>query len=104
MSIADKLKKYDKPLIGVITAFILLFVGYIVAYFIISSGVNMPFSRFVDHTFSDSPYRMDILIISILPNMILFYFTNFQWQLYNFIRGQVMVSVLYTLMIVFLSI
>ena len=104
MSIADKLKKYDTVMYGIIISIVLLILGFLLSYLIRTSGTEIPFSNYLKSLGSrNNPNRMDILIFSLLPNMFLFYFTNFRWQMYEFIKGQVGVSVIFCLIIVFLS-
>ncbi|MFD1552812.1 hypothetical protein DNU06_08385 [Putridiphycobacter roseus] len=103
MSISQKLAKYDKASIGIIVALILLILGFLLSYFVKGYTTNIPLSRYTRYLFTGSPDRMDILIFSLLPNMLLFYFVNFQWRMYEFVKGLVAVSVIFCLIIVFLS-
>ena len=103
MSFIEKIKKYDTVWYGVTVAIILIIVGFLLSYFVKGYPGNVSFSRYMRYLSYSGPDRMDILIFSILPNMILFYFANFRWQLYEFIKGLVIVSVLFCLLIVMMS-
>jgi len=103
MSISEKLKKYDTLASGIVVAIILLILGFFLSYIVKTWHSGIELSRYTRLLTSNSPDRMDIMIFSLLPNMILFYFTNFQWQMYEFIKGLVLVSVAFCLLIVFLS-
>jgi hypothetical protein len=102
MSFSDKLKKYDTVWHGIIVAIILVIVGFVLSYFV-KGYPTVSFTRYLKLLSYGGSDRMDILIFSILPNMVLFYFTNFRWQLYEFIKGLVLVSVLFCLAIVMIS-
>ncbi len=104
MNISEKLAKYDKLSIGIVVALILLILGFLLSYFVKGYPSQIPLSRYTRYLFTGSPDRMDILIFSLLPNMLLFYFVNFQWKMYEFVKGIVGVSVIFCLIIVFLSI
>jgi len=102
MSFVDKLKKYDNVWVGIIAAIVLLVVGFLLSY-LVKGYPAIGFSRYVGFLTNGSSDRMDILIFSLLPNMLLFYFTNFRWQFYEFVKGLVAVSVLFCLLIVVTS-
>lgn len=104
MSFVAKIKKYDTVWIGIFTAIILIIVGFLLSYLVKGYSTGIAFSRYVKFVTNDSPDRMDILIFSMIPNMLLFYFTNFRWQFYEFVKGLVVVSVLFALLIVLLSV
>ncbi len=104
MSIADKLKKFDTVSYGVVVSIILLAVGFFVSFLVKTMGTDLTLSNYFNFLTYDNPERMDILIFSMIPNMFLFYFTNFQWQMYNFIKGLVGISVIFCLAIVFMSV
>ncbi|MFK8038198.1 MAG: hypothetical protein AB8B74_07920 [Crocinitomicaceae bacterium] len=102
MSFVDKVRKYDNVWVGIIVAFVLLVIGFVLSYFV-KGYPTVSFSKYLRYLTNGNSDRMDILIFSILPNMILFYFTNFRWQLYEFVKGLVVVSVIFCLIIVLLS-
>lgn len=103
MSFVEKIKKYDTVWYGVIVAVVLVIIGFLLSYLVKGYPSNISFSKYVKYLSYSGPDRMDILIFSILPNMVLFYFANFRWQLYAFIKGLVLVSVLFCLIIVMMS-
>ena len=99
----EKLKKYDKAVLGVIIGTLLPILGFLIAYPVLTRGENIPFEQFVRHAQS-GPYSQNIMIFSMLPNMFLFYFTNFRWNLIGFTKGLVAVTILLGLMLVIINI
>ncbi len=104
MDFVEKIKKYNTVWYGIIAAIILLVIGFMLSYIVKGYPSDITFSRYLKFLTNGSSDRLDILIFSILPNMLLFYFVNFRWQLYEFVKGLVLVSVLFCLLIVFLSV
>jgi hypothetical protein len=64
---AVKFEKYDKTVNGLI------------------AGLILPIGR----AFRHSSDQQDILILSLIPNMFMFYLSNFRWNLNNFTKGLV---------------
>ncbi|MFT5821081.1 MAG: hypothetical protein ACI8ZM_002330 [Crocinitomix sp.] len=99
----EKLKKMDKALIGVLLGVLLPIVGFIISYFVKTIGTDVDFAGYVARAIHSNE-QQDIFIFSMLPNMFLFYFTNFRWNLLEFTKGLVAVTILLGLMLVLLTV
>jgi len=93
MGFEEKLEKYDKLSLGIIIGTILPIFAFILSYYIKASGV-LSFSDYFGILLRDSPDKMDIIIFTMIPNMFLFYFVNFRWNLYEFTKGLVAVTLI----------
>jgi len=99
----EKLKKMDKALIGVLLGAFLPVIGFIISYYVKTYGTDVDFSGYMSRALNGQE-QQDILIFSMLPNMFLFYFTNFRWNLMEFTKGLVAVTILLGLMLVLLTV
>ncbi len=97
----EKLKKYDRAIIGVIVGAILPIIGFFISYPI--KGWDYTFNAYLDIAFSEYN-RIDVFILSMIPNMLVFYLTNFRWNLNEFTKGLVAVTILLVLMICIITI
>ncbi len=103
MSFRDKLKKYDKAVIGVTVGLVFTILGYFLSYPILTrTYADYTLERYFYYTVN-GPDRQQILIFSLLPNMFLFYFVNFRWNLGEFTKGLVAITLLLGLLLVILS-
>lgn len=100
MEFVDKIKKYDKLPIGLIVGLVLPIIGFVLSFFIKTSGIEITFGKYFNKLIGDSPDKMDILIFSMIPNMFLFYFVNFRWQMYEFTKGIVGVTLILGIFVV----
>ena len=87
-------EKLNKALIGVLIGAILPMVGFLISYPIKTRGTNIDFSGYIDMALHSTANQQDILIFCMLPNMFLFYFTNFRWGMYEFTKGLVATTLL----------
>lgn len=99
----EKLEKFDKAYIGVIVGAILPILGFLLSYPILTRGMDMDFTRYINYAQVGAD-RQNIMIFAMLPNMFLFYFTNFRWNLNEFTKGLVAVTLLLGLMLVILTV
>ncbi len=97
----EKLKKYDKAILGVVAGTVFTILGFILGYFVIIKG--MTFSEYIHYTVN-GPERQNIMIFCMLLNMFLFYLTNFRWNLNEFTKGLVAVTLLLGIMLVILTV
>ena len=97
----EKLEKYNKAVYGVVLGLILPIIGFVVSYFV--KGGLVDFETYLKYTFNQSDYQQDILIFCLIPNMLLFYFTNFRWAIYEFTKGLVIVTVVALLLLVLIT-
>ena len=97
-----RLKKYDKVIIGVIIGAILPILGFLISYPIKTWGLEMSFARYFNYA-QVGQDRQSILIFCMLPNMFLFYFTNFRWNLIEFTKGLVGTTIILGLLLVLLT-
>lgn len=98
---SEKLAKFDKVFYGLILGAILPVIGYYLSFMV--KGGLIDFDTYVRYTLQTSEYQQDILIFCLIPNMLLFYFTNFRWQLYEFTKGLVGITVVALLILIFMT-
>ena len=87
------MQKYDKTVYGIIAGLTLPVIGFFLSFLIKTRGTPFTFSDYVDMA-RHGDNQQDILIFCIIPNMFLFYFTNFRWDIFNFTKGLVGVTLL----------
>lgn len=80
--------KFDKVLYGVIAGIILPIVGFFIS-FPIKKLPETTLDQYISMTLRHSENQQDILIFCLIPNMLLFYFTNFRWGLNEATKGLV---------------
>ncbi len=101
----EKLKKYDRPIYGVIIGLILPILGFLISYPILTRGYTyeqMDFQRYINYTIHGID-RQTILIFCMLPNMFLFYFSNFRLNMIEFTKGLVAMTLLLGIMLIILT-
>lgn len=101
----EKLKKYDRPIYGVIIGLILPIIGFLISYPILTRGYSyeeMDFQRYINYTIHGID-RQTILIFCMLPNMFLFYFSNFRLNMIEFTKGLVAMTLLLGIMLIILT-
>lgn len=91
------LQKLDKTYIGAIVGLILPPVAFIIYW-----KLNYPdsFGEFLTYIKASSRNRNNPLIFSMIPNLVIFYLSNFQLKINNFTVGLVGATLLYTIPIV----
>ena len=99
----EKLKKYDTMVYGIIIGLILPIIGFIVSYFIKTRGIDITFGDYFTNRLLHSDDKMDIIIFSMIPNMFLFYFVNFRWDMFEFTKGIVGVTLVMGILVVILG-
>lgn len=99
----DRMEKYDKMSYGIIVGIILTVGGFFLSYPILTRGTDMAFADYINYV-QHGADRQNIMIFCLLPNMFLFYFTNFRWHLNGFTKGLVGVTLLFGLLLVILTI
>lgn len=97
----EKLAKFDKVFYGVVIGTILPIIGFILSFWV--KGGLITFERYLDLTLKSSDYQQDILIFCLIPNMLAFYLSNFRWQLYEFTKGLVVVTVVALLALIIIT-
>ncbi|MCC7452640.1 MAG: hypothetical protein IT222_00630 [Crocinitomix sp.] len=101
----EKLKKYDRPMYGVIIGLIFPIIGFLISYPILTRGYSyeeMDFQRYINYTIHGID-RQTILIFCMLPNMFLFYFSNFRLNMIEFTKGLVAMTLLLGIMLIILT-
>ncbi|WP_133122211.1 hypothetical protein [Brumimicrobium salinarum] len=92
--------KLDHRAVGLIFGVVLPIIGFIV-FWQWKHGertINEVFSFMA----SSSSNRNSLLIFPIIPNLLLFYFTNFQWRWDRFTTGLVAVTIVLTVIVALL--
>lgn len=98
----EKLKKYNKVIFGVIFGAILPLVGFLLSYPVLTRGLDMTFDRYMSYA-AHGADRQNIMIFCMLPNMFLFYLVNFRWNLGEFTKGLVAMTLILGVALVLLS-
>lgn len=91
------LSKIDKTYIGVSVGLILPLIAFVVYWKWNFLGT---FEDYLSHILSNSRNRNNPLVFSMIPNLVIFYFSNFQLKINNFTVGLVGATLLYTIPIV----
>lgn len=92
------MQKFDKTVYGVVLGLILPIIGFFVSFLIKTRGTPFTFSDYTDMAMRGDN-QQDILIFCLIPNMFLFYFTNFRWNTYNLTKGLVGVTLILGLLL-----
>lgn len=99
----EKLKKFDKAIIGVIVGIMFTALGFLISYPVLTRGLDMSFSQYINYAQVGAD-KQNIMIFCLLPNMFLFYLTNFRWNLNEFTKGLVGVTLLLGLMLIIMTV
>jgi len=96
-------EKYDKMSYGLILGITLPIIGFILSYFIKTMDMeNMSLGQYLSNYIASSD-KMDITIFAMLPNMLLFYFVNFKWNMFEFTKGIVGVTLIMGITVVIMG-
>ena len=96
-------EKYDKMSYGLILGLTLPIIGFIISYLVKTMGVhNISFSQYISNYIASGD-KMDITIFAMLPNMLLFYFVNFKWNMFEFTKGIVGVTLVMGITVVIMG-
>lgn len=90
----ERIQKLDNVFAGVLVGGILPIFGFLISYMIKGMPTDLSFTQYVNIAMYDNGFgdQQDILILSVIPNMLLFYFSNFRWAIYEFTKGLVGVT------------
>ncbi len=98
----EKLKRFDKIIVGILAGIVLTLIGYILSYYVLQH--NLPdFESYMNYSIRGND-RQTILIFSLLPNMFFFYLTNFRWQLNQMTKGLVGLTLILGLVLVLFTV
>lgn len=101
----EKLEKLDRIHWGVIFALVLTVLGFLLSYPVLTRGeIGWDFTRYINYAKAGGPHRQNILIFSLLPNMFMFYLSNFRWSLYEFTKGLVGTTLVLGLILVIVEV
>ncbi len=90
-------KKYDKAMVGAVLGSLLPFLGFVISKMV--KGSHVSWTQYWNIFLSDSDYKIEILILSMMPNMLLFYFFLFQWKLDHASKGLVGATLIFCILI-----
>jgi len=90
--------KLDKTYIGMLFGAILPIVAFLAYWQWKFDTFNL--SSYYEYLMADKVNRNNPLVFSMIPNLVLFYFSNFQLKWYQFTVGLVGVTLAYTVPIV----
>ncbi|HZH87477.1 MAG TPA: hypothetical protein VFD77_09170 [Brumimicrobium sp.] len=101
MGIINKLgRKLDNRKMGIIFGIVLPIIGFLIFWQWKHNERSLSdLYRFMSST---SNNRNELLIFPIIPNLLLFYFANFQWRWDRFTTGLVGVTIILTVIIALL--
>ncbi|WP_159038428.1 hypothetical protein [Brumimicrobium mesophilum] len=101
MGVIDNLgKKLDTRLMGAIFGIGLTIIGFIIFWQWEHS--DRSFSQLYTLLSSSENNRNDMLVFSLIPNLLLFYFSNFQWRWDRFTTGLVGVTIVLAVVVTLL--
>lgn len=101
MRVIDNLgKKLDSRMMGIIFGIGLTIIGFVIFWQWKHGQSSL--GELYNFMAASSNNRNDLLIFSVIPNLILFYFTNFQWRWDKFTTGLVMVTIILTVIVALL--
>jgi hypothetical protein len=89
--------KIDKTIIGAVLGLVLPIVTLLIFMYFKFDGT---LGEFISYLAASKGNRNDPLILAMIPNMVLFYFSNFQFKWHQFTVGLVGVTLLYTIPLV----
>tara|TARA_B100000508_G_scaffold55003_3_gene42717 strand:- start:94948 stop:95259 length:312 start_codon:yes stop_codon:yes gene_type:complete len=93
MSLIDRLgKKLDKTSVGVIFALVLPIISFIIFWQVKYGQKDV--EQLYYYMTLNSANRNDLMIFPLLPNMVIFYLTNFQWRWDKFTVGLVATTII----------
>lgn len=96
-------EKYDKMSYGLILGLTLPIIGFLLSYAVKTMGMeDTSLSQYISNYIASGD-KMDITIFSMLPNMLLFYFVNFKWNMYEFTKGIVGVTLVMGITVVIMG-
>lgn len=88
MSVIDRMgKKVDHVWVGVVFALVIPVIAFFVFWKIKYSFMDA--ERLYYYMSSDAGNRKEMLVMPLIPNMVAFYFSNFQWRWDRFTVGLV---------------
>lgn len=92
------LQKIDKPIYGAVLALVLPILG-----FLFFKELNYPeksYEQIYRFMKGSANNRNELVIFPLIPNLVLFYFSNYQWRLDKFTQGLVFITVFLALGVV----
>jgi hypothetical protein len=90
--------KIDKTYIGAILGTILPILAFLAFWMYKNEDVSL--TSYVNTLMQYKAYRNDPLVFSLIPNLVVFYFSNFQFKLLKFTVGLVAATLAYAIPIV----
>lgn len=99
----EKTAKIDKLSYGIIAGTVLPIVGFYLSFLVKTRGTNVTWQQFVDLAFRTNEQQTDILIFCLIPNMLMFYISNFHNRWIEFTKGLVGTTVIALLCLIFLT-
>ncbi|MDX1445096.1 hypothetical protein [Lishizhenia sp.] len=85
-------QKIDKPLVGGIVALVLPVLGFL--FFKELNYAHKPWDQLWRFMKASANNRNELVIFPLIPNLVLFYFSNYQWRWDKFTQGLVFVTVI----------
>ena len=99
----EKLAKLDNVYVGLIVGTILPIIGFYISFLVKARNGVVSFDTYIDMAFGSSMYQQDILIFCLIPNMFMFYFSNFRLKLNEFTKGLVAVTIVCLVALILLT-
>ena len=91
------IQKLDKTVIGAIFGAVIPIITFLIYW---QLNFNGSLGTFIDFLSATARNRNNPLVFSMIPNLVLFYLTNFQLKMNNFTVGLVGATLFYTIPIV----
>lgn len=103
MRMEEKTAKIDKLIYGILAGSFLPVIGFFLSYFVKTRARPVTLEKYMSMAFRENPDQMDILIFCLIPNMLMFYFSNFRYRWNEFTKGLVATTVIALLALIFLT-
>lgn len=97
------LVKIDKVIIGLGVGSVLPIIGFYISYLVKARNGVVSFDGYMNLAFNQSMEQQDILIFCLIPNMFMFYLSNFRWQINEFTKGLVGITIVLLVALILLT-
>lgn len=99
----EKKAKIDNLMYGILFGVVLPIIGFYLSYFVKTRGTPVDFDMYMRLAFHSNEQQQDILIFCLIPNMFMFYISNFRYRWMEFTKGLVGTTIIGLLALIFLT-
>lgn len=99
----EKKAKIDKLMWGILFGIVLPIIGFYISFYVKTRGTVVDFEMYSRLAFRSNEQQQDILIFCLIPNMFMFYISNFRYRWMDFTKGLVGTTIVALLALIFLT-